>query len=275
MHHPNFCAQHPSTNPTLSAKRYERLLKAHDISVSAPRRGAAAVKEENNSDGEKPKASASKKRKRGTDKIKKDDDDEDEAAGSSARVKKEEGRAMKKEKGVKKEESDDDDVMVKKEVTTLSDDGSFTHHNHHHHHHHHQHHSPTVAMSDIPEFPGHAVRSVGNDDDDDRCCLNVDERRVPSPAPTSWVYIPDYNHRESSATPLPPPQIPKFGYDHAAATVCRHHSANPGCFSQTMTPCPTEHSLSATVTNTSNEPAVSPFGTRNWGRYRSSASSAT
>ncbi|KAK4120808.1 hypothetical protein N657DRAFT_648597 [Parathielavia appendiculata] len=81
-----------------AAKRYERLLKAHDISVNTPRRGAGSRANGDDGDDTEPKTPTSKKRKRAA--AKKDDDEDD-----SPTVKCE---AVKKERGVKKEESDED-----------------------------------------------------------------------------------------------------------------------------------------------------------------------
>ncbi|GAB1313051.1 hypothetical protein MFIFM68171_03261 [Madurella fahalii] len=105
-----------------AAKRYERLLKSHDITVSTPRKpgkGATSGKDnhDNENDGETKgvKTPASKKRKRGqASAAVKDDEDEDETP-----VKKERG-TVKKEKSVKKEEDTSGDVKVKKEAAAAN-----------------------------------------------------------------------------------------------------------------------------------------------------------
>ncbi|KAL2171636.1 hypothetical protein VTG60DRAFT_2204 [Thermothelomyces hinnuleus] len=89
-----------------AAKRYERLLKAHNINPTTPRKGAASGNADAAEDGGEPKTPASKKRKRAAATKKEEDEDE-------TPVKKE--RAVKKELNVKKEESDDGDVKVKGE----------------------------------------------------------------------------------------------------------------------------------------------------------------
>jgi hypothetical protein len=196
-----------------SAKRYERLLKAHDISTNnSPRKAAGAGR--NNADSDSldgseasPKTPVSKKRKRAggasasraASTVKHDDDEEDETP-----VKKE--RAVKKERVPKKEESDED-AKVKGE-----DDGSF---------------KPglrdpdagDIAMRDIPE----AFPRRGQDDDQTRDaddtgkddCVVVGERSVPVsvlvpatfPAPVACSNGFACAHHVASGTPsqLPPP----------------------------------------------------------------------
>ncbi|KAL2018653.1 hypothetical protein VTK56DRAFT_556 [Thermocarpiscus australiensis] len=120
-----------------AAKRYERLLKAHDINPSAttPRKGGGKDSKEIKQEEAKTEA-AGKKRKRGGGGVKSEvtikDDDDDEEEGEP-RVKEEpgttkaQGRHIKKEKGVtvKHEISSDEDVKVKSEGT-LDDDGSYS-----------------------------------------------------------------------------------------------------------------------------------------------------
>ncbi|KAL2149485.1 hypothetical protein VTH82DRAFT_8136 [Thermothelomyces myriococcoides] len=89
-----------------AAKRYERLLKAHNISPSTPRKGAASGDTDAAEDGEEPKTPASKKRKR-AGAAKKDEDEDDTP------VKKE--RAVKDEPDAKKEESEEGEANVKGE----------------------------------------------------------------------------------------------------------------------------------------------------------------
>ena len=90
--------------PNPSAKRYERLLKAHDINPSTPRKGKAA---QSGSADDDVKTPASKKRKRGGASTKKEESDEDDTP-----IKKD--RTAGKKGGVKAE--DDDDVKVKGET---------------------------------------------------------------------------------------------------------------------------------------------------------------
>ncbi|AEO61781.1 hypothetical protein MYCTH_17263, partial [Thermothelomyces thermophilus ATCC 42464] len=78
-----------------AAKRYERLLKAHNINPTTPRKGAASGNADAAEDGEEPKTPASKKRKRAAASKKEEDEDE-------TPVKKE--NTVKKELSVKKEE---------------------------------------------------------------------------------------------------------------------------------------------------------------------------
>ncbi|KAK4250140.1 hypothetical protein C7999DRAFT_29389 [Corynascus novoguineensis] len=94
-----------------AAKRYERLLKAHNISPATPRKGFSVNVDAGDETGE-PKTPASKKRKR-TVAAKREDED-------GTPVKKE--RAVKKETNFKKEESDDSDVKVKGEEDGSSAD---------------------------------------------------------------------------------------------------------------------------------------------------------
>ncbi|KAL2160340.1 hypothetical protein VTH06DRAFT_1513 [Thermothelomyces fergusii] len=88
-----------------AAKRYERLLKAHNISPTSPRKGGASGDTDAADDGDEPKTPASKKRKR-TAATKKEEDE------NETPVKKE--RAVKHELDVK-ESSDDSDTKFKDE----------------------------------------------------------------------------------------------------------------------------------------------------------------
>ncbi|KXX81210.1 hypothetical protein MMYC01_201376 [Madurella mycetomatis] len=107
-----------------AAKRYERLLKSHDITVSTPRKsgkcaasGKGKDENENDSEPKEVKTPASRKRKRGqASTAAKDDEDEDEY---DTPVKNEKG-TVKKEKGLKKEEDASGDVKVKKEAAAAN-----------------------------------------------------------------------------------------------------------------------------------------------------------
>jgi hypothetical protein len=99
-----------------SAKRYERLLKAHGITIATPRKGAAAV----NNDGGDGDTPASRKRKRATAAAAKRENGannrDSSEEGAVTPVKRGRRAAVKKERVIKKEESvDDDEDVVKTE----------------------------------------------------------------------------------------------------------------------------------------------------------------
>ncbi|KAK4241347.1 hypothetical protein C8A03DRAFT_30442, partial [Achaetomium macrosporum] len=95
-----------------AAKRYERLLKAHGITIATPRKGA-----QGNNDGGEGDTPASRKRKRATAAKRENGANNNDSDEDGTPVKKERRAAVKKERGVKKEESpdDDDDDKVKTE----------------------------------------------------------------------------------------------------------------------------------------------------------------
>jgi len=126
--------------PNPSAKRYERLLKAHDINPSTPRKGKAA---QSGSADDDVKTPASKKRKRGGASTKKEESDEDDTP-----IKKD--RTAGKKGGFKAE--DDDDVKVKGET-----DGSCN--------------TPAITTGVFPQRQGRPNR--GNND-----CVVIAERSV-------------------------------------------------------------------------------------------------
>ncbi|KAG7285099.1 hypothetical protein NEMBOFW57_009719 [Staphylotrichum longicolle] len=84
-----------------AAKRYERLLKAHDINPNTPRKGKGAQNGDGDDDVKTP---ASKKRKRGGAATKKNESDDDETP------------VKKDRSAIKKAEDDDEkDIKVKGE----------------------------------------------------------------------------------------------------------------------------------------------------------------
>ncbi|KAK4043588.1 hypothetical protein C8A01DRAFT_12887 [Parachaetomium inaequale] len=247
-----------------AAKRYERLLKAHNITLATARKGGAAANADAAEDSGEPKTPASKKRKRATASTAKKDEDEETP------VKKE--RGVKKERALKKEDSDSD-VRVKGE------DGSFINNT-----------TTTITAaapccvggvikSDLPEASprrqdpdGH--RPGGADADDDYCVV-VSERPVILPSPVSVpVPVPvDYaahghGHGPSHGALLTPPD---FGYhhhhhDHHHAVHC--HDANLAFPLQTMS---TSRSNSALEASTAGDatPSSQHFG--NWSISQTSA----
>ncbi|KAK3304406.1 uncharacterized protein B0T15DRAFT_512560 [Chaetomium strumarium] len=93
-----------------AAKRYERLLKAHNITIATPRKGAGS---NNDGDADTP---APRKRKRATATKRENGVTNNDSSEEGTPVKKERRAAVKKERGIKKEESvDDEDDVVKTE----------------------------------------------------------------------------------------------------------------------------------------------------------------
>lgn len=233
-------------------------MKAHDITVATPRKGAASKSNGGDADDNgEPKTPASKKRKRAG--VKKDEDDDTPVKNEKARIKAEKGRA-----GLKKEESDDDDVKVKGEA-----DGSL--------------HTPAAAtvsccdggggggggggfgggdvrMSDIPDAYPQRQCSDGHrpaDEDDDDACVIVGERPVsastPAPAMASAAYADGHTHSHNHGM-LP---TPNFGHHHHAL-YCR--DTNLALPLQTMT------TWSSSIIEPGIHDAATPsFGSVNWG----------
>ncbi|KAK4155220.1 hypothetical protein C8A00DRAFT_13726 [Chaetomidium leptoderma] len=217
-----------------AAKRYERLLKAHNISPSTPRKSKANADAEDGDD--QPKTPASKKRKRATAAVKKQDDDE---AGPS--VKKERTR-------VKKEESDEDDggAIVKGE-----DDGSLPPHTTA---------TPCRARGGVPPeaFPRRQRgQSHGPPDDvNDDYCVVIGERPV-----SATVLVPTvpalvaYGHGGYPHGALP---TRNFG-NHHAAVYC--HDTDLGFPPQMTSTSRSNPSLGAGSSDaTLSSPAIGNWG---------------
>lgn len=216
------------TNRHRSAKRYERLLKSHDITVATPRKGAASGKDkgddDNDSESKDVKTPATKKRKRGAaSEIIKDDDDEEETP-----VKKERA-GMKREKGVKKEETIE--VKVKKEAAAAN--GSLQHDA-----------RDAIQHCDLHAIPEAYPRPSRSDlpvdvpagDGDEDYCVVVGER--PASAPAAYLFPTSGGHGHGREAP--------------SALDCRHHhtafhcqGANLGFAQQSST----------TSTSNSSEPS--------------------
>lgn len=231
-------------------------MKAHDITVSTPRKGAASKSNSGDADDGEPKTPASKKRKRAA--AKKEEEDDTPVKNEKAKIKAEKGRA-----GIKKEESDDDGVKVKGEA-----DGSL--------------HTPAAAtvsccegvgggggglgggdvrMSDIPKAPPRRQCSDGHrpaEEDDGDSCVIVGERPAPAsntaPAAASVAYADGHTHSHNHGT-LP---TPNFGHYHHAV-YCR--DTNLAFPLQTMTTPRNSSSVESGI----HDAATPSFGTVNWG----------
>lgn len=267
-------------NPS-SAKRYERLLKAHDISPSTPRKAKdGGNRNADNDDGE-PKTPASKKRKRAPKSaaiVKDDDDDDDETP-----VKKEPD--IKTEQDVKKEEQSDEDVKVKEE-TKVKPDGSFSHcrataaaaaaav-------------TTTIPSTDDPDAatlprnapgplprrsqcqcqgpgqsghrpgPGGDGRDGDDDDDDDDYCVVVGERPVstPAPVPPSATVVCSLGHGHGHGHGA---LSAASDWRHGPSPVCGH-GANVGFVQQSLT---TSRSESSSLEAGTGEAALGMGGWR-------------
>ena len=236
-----------------SAKRYERLLKAHGINPASPRKNAATKTEE---EGEP--STPSKKRKRATARNTTASKEDDEAQASKTPTKRGK-KAAKEETAVKEESSDvkdeqdikeesDSDANVKKESSEgLSTPPSSSSSSQPHPPRPPQPQTPNPGLLTTMATPATPPPTPPKDED----CIILGERRVPVPTSTPVSGSSPAPCSSSSpaaglmfAAPLAPTQ-PNFGYHTHTVTaahhhyhhhaLCPHHAANPSCNSQTLT----------------------------------------